>query len=235
MKRRINVSLHDLPVVEEHPSDFRNTQSWRVLRILGEFISGFNFLADYNDVQTISVFGSTQPKEGEHWYDLAHELGTSLAKAGYGVVTGGGPGIMEAANRGAFEAEGHSIGFTIQLPFEERVNPYVTDSMPFHYFFSRKVMLSFAAQAYIYFPGGFGTINEFFEIAELIYTKKISQRVPVILVGSEYWKPLVEWLEKDTGARLRYITEDGLLIYRVVDTVDEIMDIVKKTVHVKYF
>lgn len=233
-KQNINVPAKDLPV-QETLHDFRESFQWRVLRILSEFVNGFQFLADFNDVQTVTVFGSAGMKEDNKYYKLAHELGELLAKNGYGVVTGGGPGIMEAVNKGAFEAGGESIGLNIQLPFEQRVNPWVKKGIGFHYFFSRKMMLSYAAQSYVYFPGGFGTLDEFFELITLIQTKKMSHQIPIILVGKEFWSPLLLWFKESLFQKYNTIAEEDLNIIKVVDTPQEVLEIVKTAPHIKYF
>lgn len=224
----------DLPVQKEL-NDFRNSFQWRVLRILSEFTNGFQFLADFNNIKTVSVFGSAEIKEDDPWYMKAREFGGLLAKSGYGVVTGGGPGIMEAANRGAFEAGGESLGLNIQLPHEQRINPWVKKGIGFHYFFSRKVMLSYAAQAYVYFPGGFGTLDEFSELATLVQTKKISAKIPIILVGRDFWTPLVAWMKEYWLDKYHTVSEEDINILSIVDTPEEALKIVKKAPHIKYF
>ncbi len=233
-KNNMNVPAKDLPV-EEKSNDFRDSFHWRVLRILSEFTNGFQFLADFNDIKTVSVFGSAEIKEDDLWYKKAREFGELLAKNGYGVVTGGGPGIMEAANRGAFEAGGESIGLNIQLPFEQRVNPWVKKAIGFHYFFSRKVMLSYAAQAYVYFPGGFGTLDELLELATLLQTKKISQKIPIILVGKDFWSPLQKWMKEYWVDKYHTASDEDINIPKIVDTPEEALEVVKTAPHIKYF
>ncbi len=215
--------------------DFRDTAGWRIFRIMGEFVEGFQFLKDLK--KEVTVFGSARVREGDRWYDMARELGKMLARHGYSVITGGGPGIMEAANRGAVEGDdgGESVGLNIQLPKEQRMNPYVKRGMGFHYFFTRKVMLSASAQAYIFFPGGFGTLDEMLELATLIQTKKM-QRVPIILVGKEYWGGYLTWVKEAmrTGDH-PYIDAKDLAIMQVVDSAREAFAIVKKTKERPYF
>ena len=154
------VNLYPDPKLPPMKEDFRETIQWRIFKIISEFIDGFHFLADFK--KTITIFGSTSFSPENHYYKEARKLGNLLSKKGYTVVTGGGPGIMEAANRGAFEANGISVGINIQLPEGQRINDYVNRPIGFNYFFTRKVMLSFSSNAYVFFPGGFGTLDEFF-------------------------------------------------------------------------
>ncbi|HLD82195.1 MAG TPA: TIGR00730 family Rossman fold protein, partial [Patescibacteria group bacterium] len=156
-----------------------------------------------------------------------------LGKAGFTIITGGGPGIMEAANRGAYNAGAPSIGLNIQLASEQRINPYVKSYVGFHYFFTRKVMLSVASQAYIYFPGGFGTLDEFFEIITLIQTKKL-EPLPVVLVGKDYWNPFVEWMKESMLHTHKTISKDDLKLFKVVDSAKAAFDIIKHSKERKY-
>ena len=224
----MNVPASKLPA-EKPKNDFRESFHWRILRIMSEFTEGFNFIADFK--KTVSFFGSARFNEDHKWYEEARELAGRLAKEGFSIVTGGGPGIMEAANRGALDAkpDHNSIGLNIQLPEEQRVNPYVRKGIGFHYFFTRKVMLSYAAQAYIFFPGGLGTLDEFFEIITLIQTKKIDEKIPVVLVGREYWQPFLEWIEKDVYGKYGTIDKEDMKIYTLVDSVDEAFKIIKNS------
>ena len=234
-KNELNLPASKLPSQAKPHGDFRDSFHWRVLRILSEFTDGFTFLADFNEVKTVSFFGSARFPEDNHWYKEAQRLGEILGEKGYGVVTGGGPGIMEAGNRGAHEGGGESIGLNIQLPFEQRINPWVKKGIGFHYFFSRKVMLTYAAQAYVYFPGGFGTLDEFFEMVTLIQTKKRLGNIPVICVGREFWAPLLKWVESDVYGKFAAIDKEDMKIYSVVDTAEEALKIIKKSPHTKYF
>jgi uncharacterized protein (TIGR00730 family) len=233
--KNINVPARDLPQPKENQKDWRESFQWRTLRILSEFVNGFQFLADFNNLKTVTIFGSAMMKEDAHWYKEAEKLGLLLAKNKFGVVTGGGPGIMEAANRGASEGGGESIGLNIQLPYEQRINPWVKKGIGFHYFFSRKVMLAYAAQAYVYFPGGFGTLDESFELATLVETKKISQKIPIILVGKEFWTPLINWMKESWYEKNHLVHKEDLDILIVVDSAEEAFKIIKNTSHVKYF
>ena len=206
--------------------------TWRIFRIMAEFVEGFEFLSTSH--HEVSVFGSARFQPGSIWYEEARTLGFMLGKKGYTIVTGGGPGIMEAANRGAYEAGAESIGLNIQLPQEQRVNPYVKRSIGFHYFFTRKVMLAAAARAYIFFPGGFGTLDEVAELVELIQTDKM-QRIPIILVGKEFWSPLLAWMEKTMLREYKTIAEADLAIYQLVDTAKEAFDIVRHSPDRSFF
>jgi uncharacterized protein (TIGR00730 family) len=198
--------------------DFRRDFSWRIFRIMAEFVEGFQFIANFK--QTVSFFGSTRFPDNDHHYKEARRLAAMLAKDGFTIVTGGGPGIMEAANRGAHESGGKSVGMNIVLPREQKLNPYVHRSQSFHYFFTRKVMLDFAAEAYIFFPGGFGTLDEFFEIVTLIQTKKI-RCVPVLLVGKDYWGTLINWIYNHVFLQHKAINKEDLAIFQIADSVEE--------------
>lgn len=225
-KGEMNLPASELPAFQE-PGDFRSSFHWRVFRIMAEFVEGWQFITDYRN--TVSILGSARFKPDNPWYQEARKLGGLLAKAGVGVVTGGGPGIMEGGNRGAFENGGESVGINIQLPFEQRENPYVTKSAGFYYFFVRKVMLFYTAQAYVLFPGGFGTLDEFFELVTLIQTKKIDKgSVPLIVVGKDFWTPVIEHLENKVLKEYEAISEEDLDIYHLVDTAEEAFEIVSK-------
>lgn len=204
--------------------DFRGSVQWRMFRIMAEFVDGFQFLGDFKKV--VTIFGSARFSEGDEHYQAAEKLGRLLAKAGFTVLTGGGPGIMEAANRGAYEAGGESVGLNIQLPFEQRINPYVKKSIGFHYFFTRKVMLATSAQAYVYFPGGFGTMDEFFEIITLIQTKKMPH-IPVVCIGKDFWDTLYTHLEKNVMQKHKAVKPEDMKIFQIVDTPEEAVKIIK--------
>lgn len=220
----MNVPASKLPSSRE-PDDFRSSLHWRVFRIIAEFIDGWQFLADFK--KTVTFFGSARFQSGDRWYEEARTLGKLLSEDGFGIVTGGGPGIMEAGNQGAAESGGISIGLNIKLPTEQRINPYVRESSAFHYFFVRKLMLSYAARAYVFFPGGLGTLDECFEILTLIQTKKISDKIPVVLVGKEFWEPIHQWLTEEILTKLHAVDEADLKLYTIVDTAQEAFAIVK--------
>lgn len=194
--------------------ELQRETSERMSRIEEDFSKGFEKISQYND--TISIFGSARFTENHPYYQKARELGAMLADEGYTVITGGGGGIMEGGNRGAFEAKGKSIGFNIELPMEQTLNPYTTDNLAFRYFFSRKVMLDFAAQAYIFFPGGFGTLDEFFEILTLIQTKKATP-APIIMVGGDFWNPLDEFIKEHLLEGNHTITPGDEKLYTITD------------------
>lgn len=209
------------------PESFTDNINWRIFRIMAEFIEGFEFLSGLK--KEVSFFGSARVMPENRYYKMARDLGKRLAKEGFTMVTGGGPGIMEAGNRGAFEAGGESVGLDIQLPNEQRRNQYVQRSKGFHYFFTRKVMLSASAQAYVFFPGGFGTFDELFEVVTLIQTGKMSDQVPVILMGKDYWSGLVEWLKVNMMEKNRFVEPFEMEILRLVDDADEAFEIIRKT------
>jgi hypothetical protein len=203
--------------------EFLDSDPWRSLRILAEFVDGFDALAAVGPA--VSVFGSARMGEGHPHYDGARRLGAELARMGYAVITGGGPGIMEAANRGCHEAGGLSVGCNIELPQEQGLNPYVDLGIEFRYFFARKMMFVKYADAFVIFPGGFGTLDELFEALTLIQTKKI-QDFPVILIGSDYWSGLLDWirgtlLEESAihaaDAELLRVTDDPAEACRIID------------------
>lgn len=204
--------------------DFTTNDTWRIFRILAEFVEGFEEMARVG--HGVTIFGSARVKEDDPHYTLAQSTGQALAERGYTVITGGGPGIMEAANRGAYEAKGQSAGLNIELPMEQKPNPYLNISISFRYFFVRKVMLVKYSQALLIFPGGFGTLDEFFESITLIQTHKV-KKFPVILVDRAYWAGLVAWIRAHlltTGK----ISEGDLDLFEQADTVQEILDIIDK-------
>jgi uncharacterized protein (TIGR00730 family) len=173
------------------PSDWVHTDPWRVLRIQAEFVEGFGLLAELGTA--VSVFGSARTPAGSSEYELAEQIGFGLAQAGYAVITGGGPGVMEAANKGAMRAGGVSVGLGIELPMEQGINEYVEIGIEFRYFFVRKTVFVKYSQAFVFLPGGFGTLDELFEAVTLVQTGKIT-RFPIVLVGSDYWKGLHTWI-----------------------------------------
>lgn len=191
-----------------------------------EFNDGYNLIKKYP--RSVSILGSARFKEDNIYYKQAQSLAYRIVKElRYAVVTGGGPGIMEAANKGAYEAGGASLGITIKLPSEQSTNKYVTESVDFEYFFSRKTILFFSAETYIYYPGGFGTLDEFFEIATLIQTRKIP-KVPIILVGKKFWEPLLKLIEEELYEENCTINKEDMNLYKIVDSEDEILEIIKR-------
>ena len=200
--------------------------TWRMFHIMAEFVEGFEALADCHPA--VSIFGSTRVKPEDEVYQKAERIGQLLAENGFGVITGGGPGVMEAANKGASLAGGKSIGINIELPLEQAPNPYTNLNLTFHYFFVRKVMFIKYAVAYIILPGGFGTMDELFESITLIQTHKIKP-FPVILMGSKYWKGLLDWI-KEIVLKEGKISPADLEILQVIDEPEEMIKIIKKTV-----
>ncbi|MCB2180656.1 MAG: TIGR00730 family Rossman fold protein [Desulfobulbaceae bacterium] len=206
---------------------FKVGDSWRLFRIMSEFVDGFDSLAAVNR-PVVSIFGSARTKEDNPFYKLAVEVSRRLAEAGYAVMTGGGPGIMEAGNRGAAEVGAPSIGLNITLPFEQEGNKYANLPLHFKYFFVRKVMLVKYAMAFVAMPGGFGTLDELFEAVTLIQTRRIKP-FPIVLVGSDYWGGMIDWIRKSMVAAGN-INEEDLDIFQIMDSADEIVQYLKRTV-----
>lgn len=223
-KKIINTPPKQSPVEILTRQELHDTAVERVHLIAKEFTDAFNFLRKYP--KSVTIFGGSHFKEEDKEYQKARSIGARIAKElQYSVVTGGGPGIMEAANRGAFENGGQSIGLTIELSEHQVRNPYLTDNLDFYYFFSRKVCLSFSAESYLFFPGGFGTLDEFFEIITLVQTKKI-EKIPIILVGCDFWNPLNEIVRKELLSR-GTIDSDDMELYHILDDEDEIINVIK--------
>ena len=207
------------------PDEFTHTDPWRVFRIMGEFVEGFDELATLS--RGIAIFGSARTKPDDPEYKAAQETAALLAAQGFAVITGGGPGVMEAANRGAFEAGGMSIGCNIELPFEQRPNAYQTLSLTFKYFFVRKMMFVKYSLAFVIFPGGFGTFDELFEALTLIQTRKI-RNFPIVMFGSRYWSGLLDWLREQVLPAGK-IAESDLNLFHVTDSPSEVVEIVMRS------
>jgi uncharacterized protein (TIGR00730 family) len=205
------------------PSDWVHTDPWRVLRIQSEFVEGFGLLAELP--KAVSVFGSARTGEDSPQYAAGEQLGAALARAGYAVITGGGPGLMEAVNKGACNAGGVSVGLGIELPFEQRINDWVDIGLNFRYFFARKTMFVKYAQAFVVLPGGFGTMDELFEALTLVQTGKVTS-FPVVLLGTSYWSGLVDWLRSTMLAEGK-INATDLDLLHVCDDVDDAVDIIR--------
>ncbi len=217
-----NNGNHDQYLID----DFKLEESWRMFKIMAEFVDGFEHLADVGPA--VSVFGSARTSPGHEDYRQALYLGNLLAKNDITVITGGGPGIMEAANRGAKEAGGRSIGLNITLPLEQKPNDYATELVSFKYFFIRKVMLIKYARAFVVFPGGFGTMDELFEAITLIQTHKMKP-FPIILYGSTFWRSLSDWFS-DELLSAGLIAEKDLNLFKICDDVEEVVSLVKKCI-----
>ena len=200
-----------------------HTDGWRVFRIMSEFVDGFESLSGIG--KAVTIFGSARTRPEDPYYKAAEETAKLLVQEGFSVITGGGPGIMEAGNKGAYEAGGQTAGLNITLPHEQEGNRYQTISLDFHYFAVRKVMFVKYAEAFVCFPGGYGTLDEFFETITLIQTLKV-EPFPIILYGTEYWSGLVEWMEKKLVKK--FIDEEDLSIFRVVDSPEDVVRIVKE-------
>lgn len=197
-------------------AEFTHSDPWRVQRITSEFVAGFDALADTGPA--VSIFGSARTPEGDPWYEKARELGARLAKAGVTVITGGGPGLMEATNRGAFEAGGESIGTGIELPHEQGINDYVHVGLEFRYFFVRKMMFVKYASGFVFLPGGYGTLDELFEVLTLVQTGKMHK--PIVLLGCDHWCGLRDWLD-DVLVRDGRISAPDTSLFTITDDVEE--------------
>jgi uncharacterized protein (TIGR00730 family) len=201
-------------------SEIKGANSWQLFKIMAEFVEGFEKLTKIGPC--VSIFGSARTKPDNPYYIMAEEIAYKLTQEGYGIITGGGPGIMEAANKGAKRGNGKSVGLNIELPFEQKGNDYIDPDkfLNFDYFFVRKVMFIKYAQGFVVLPGGFGTLDELFEALTLIQTKKIGA-FPIILVGKDYWAGLVEWIQKTLLENGKFVSPEDMFLFKVVDTPDE--------------
>ncbi len=208
-------------------NEIKISDSWQIFKIMAEFVEGFEKMASIGPC--VSLFGSARTETGNRYYKLAEEIAYKLTQSGYGVITGGGPGIMEAANKGAMRGDGISVGLNIHLPFEQGANPYIDSDklITFKHFFVRKVMFQKYAQGFIVLPGGFGTFDEFFESATLIQTGKIG-KFPIVLVGSEFWQGLVRWIEKVVQEEEKNISPEDIDLFTVVDTPEEAVAVINR-------
>lgn len=215
---------------EQHPKGWnekKTNDSWAIFKIMGEFVNGFEKMSAIGP--SVSIFGSARTKPEHKYYKLAEEVASKIVEAGYGVITGGGPGIMEAGNKGAHLAGGTSVGLNIELPFEQHDNPYIDSdkSLDFDYFFVRKVMFVKYSQGFVVMPGGFGTLDELFEAITLIQTNKI-EKFPIILVGTEFWEGLMGWVKTTLLDSFGNISPGDVDLIHLVDTADEVVDILDK-------
>ena len=201
-------------------TDIKTNDSWAIFKIMSEFVEGYERMSKIGPC--ISIFGSARTKPDNKYYQLGVEVALKLTQAGYGIITGGGPGIMEAGNKGAQEGKGRSVGLNIDLPFEQNHNPYIDQehNLEFDYFFVRKVIFVKYAQGFVILPGGLGTLDELFEALTLIQTKKINKR-PVVLIGHSYWDGLIEWIKEQMLEQEANISEEDLNLFKIVDTADE--------------
>lgn len=208
-------------------NEIKISDSWQIFKVMAEFVEGFEKMASIGPC--VSIFGSARTKPETKYYQLAEEIAFKLTQSGYGVITGGGPGIMEAANKGAHQGGGTSVGLNIDLPHEQSSNPYIDHDklITFKHFFVRKVMFQKYAQGFIVLPGGFGTFDEFFESVTLIQTGKIG-KFPIVLVGSGFWSGLVEWIENEVQTEQKNISAEDRDLFRVVDTADEAVEVINK-------
>jgi hypothetical protein len=207
-------------------NELKSNDSWSIFKIMSEFVEGFDRMAKIGPC--ISIFGSARTSPDNPYYALGVEIAEKFAGLGYGIITGGGPGLMEAANKGAQKAKGKSVGLNIDLPFEQNHNPFIDQehNLEFDYFFVRKVIFVKYSQAFVIMPGGFGTLDEFFEAMTLIQTKKIAKR-PIVLVGTSYWTGLLKWVEETMLWKEKNISPDDLALYKLVDTADEAVEYIE--------
>ena len=224
-KAHLNVPAKNLPIETLSVGEADEAIKKRIDVIQKEFSDGFNFVRSYP--KSVTFFGSARLPATDPHYQQARRLGNLLAKEGYAVITGGGPGIMEAGNRGAKEAGGDSLGLTIKLPMEQTTNPYVTGHVDFFYFFTRKTCMTYSSEAFVYFPGGFGTLDELFEILTLVQTKKIPW-VPIILVGIDFWRPLTTWIDDELRKKFASIDAEDTDLYHLFDDEQMVVDLIKE-------
>jgi len=204
-------------------NEIRTNDSWAIFKVMAEFVNGYETMARIGPC--VSIFGSARTKPDNKYYKLGEEIAFKISKAGYGVITGGGPGIMEAGNKGAQSKEGKSVGLNIELPFEQGHNPYIDHDkiITHHYFFVRKVVFVKYAQGFVYLPGGFGTFDELFEVMTLVQTKKI-ERVPIVLMGKSFWAGLLDWIKSEVLANQHNINEIDLDLFLVTDDIEEAIE-----------
>ncbi|MEO0038015.1 MAG: hypothetical protein RIQ59_1226 [Bacteroidota bacterium] len=204
-------------------NEIRSNDSWAIFKIMSEFVNGYETMSRIGPC--VTIFGSARTKPEEKYYQLAEEIAYKISKAGYGVITGGGPGIMEAGNKGAHRGEGTSVGLNIELPFEQHFNPYIDKdkNLNFDYFFVRKVMFVKYSQGFVVMPGGFGTLDELFEAITLIQTKKIG-KFPIILVGTEFWSGLLDWIKNVLIDKQKNANPEDLNLIKVVDSAEEVVE-----------
>ena len=222
-KKRINLPDSNISQKPLTQHLMEKTFKQRLANVYNELAKAFDLLKELD--HSITFFGSARFKPDNIYYKQAERIAKRLAEAGHTIITGGGPGIMEAANKGAYEARGRSIGFNIELPTEQNLNSYTTDNLGFHYFFTRKVAMVFAAEAYIYFPGGYGTMDEFFEMLTLVQTGKI-KALPIVLVGSDYWNYVDRLIRHELYQDQKAIDKEDMKLYTITDSDDEVLDLV---------
>ena len=208
-------------------NEIRTNDSWAIFKIMSEFVNGYETMARIGPC--VSIFGSARTPSSNKYYELAERVAFQISKAGYGIITGGGPGIMEAGNKGAHRGGGTSVGLNIELPFEQHYNPYIDKdkNLNFDYFFVRKVMFVKYSQGFVVMPGGFGTLDELFEAITLIQTKKIG-KFPIILVGSDFWKGLLDWVKEIMIDREQTVSAKDMELIKIVDTEFEVVDVLNK-------
>lgn len=218
-------NLMENRLIQKSWNDIKSNDSWAIFKIMSEFVNGYEKMGRIGPC--VSIFGSARTSKEDPYYILAEEIAYKVSQAGYGIITGGGPGIMEAGNKGAFLGKGTSVGLNIDLPFEQHFNPYIDNdkNLQFDYFFVRKVMFVKYSQGFIIMPGGFGTLDELFEAITLIQTKKIA-KFPIVLVGKAFWSGLMDWIQQVLLEKYETISPNDLNLIKIVDTADEVVEIV---------
>ncbi|MBN1872210.1 MAG: TIGR00730 family Rossman fold protein [Candidatus Omnitrophica bacterium] len=216
---------NNIPYKNVEDPNISKEEPWRIFRIMGEFVDGFETLANIGPA--ISIFGSSRAKRGSAHYKLAERIAYELSKEGYTIITGAGPGIMEAANKGAKMAKGESIGLNIQVPFMQKPNRYITKLIEFRYFFCRKVMFAKYSKAFVVLPGGFGTMDELFEALTLVQTQRVPA-FPIVIIGRNYWKGLMDWVKKNMLYKHKCISAGDMDIFKLADTPEEVIGVLHK-------
>ncbi len=224
----LNKKSNNNQQIKIESEDFRKGYQWRIWKVIAELVDGFELIPNFDANKTITCWGSAKIDKKEKIYKDIEKFGRLAAKSGYTIVTGGGPGLMEAANKGCFEAGGRSVGLNMKLPDEQLLNKYTTDSLEFKYFFVRKMMLSFISNHYVFAPGGFGTFDELFEMLTLIQTKKMGREVNLILIDKDFWQPFLNQIKDTMIKKYKTILEKDLDIIQLVDTPEEAMEIIIK-------
>jgi len=223
-KERVNKAPHEIKREHHEAKEIHRVAKEDAPKMTEELVEGLEAISHYP--KSVTIFGSARLKPGSEYYEKTRHIAGEISKLGYAVITGGGPGIMQAGNQGSKEATGSAIGFNIELPFEQVINPYVTHGVNFHYFFTRKLAMNFSGEVYICMPGGFGTMDEFFQILTLVQTKKV-QKIPIVLVGSEFWQPIYDYAKNTLLDKFGTISPEDMDLFTIMDEDEDIIDVVR--------